>query len=103
LLLLNITTIEQVRLFSLFSSLIGTDACLFYQIRNQAHKTLVPGPAPPNPFSHGTWRRNLLQVLCRPVGFSALDAHGLATQDEREVNPGLGHKEQGGKERRIDG
>ncbi|KAJ7343394.1 DHHC palmitoyltransferase-domain-containing protein [Mycena albidolilacea] len=83
LLLLNITTIEQ--------------------IRNQAHKTLVPGPAPPNPFSHGTWRRNLLQVLCRPVGFSALDAHGLATQDEREVNPGLGHKEQGGKERRIDG
>ncbi|KAJ7741556.1 DHHC palmitoyltransferase-domain-containing protein [Mycena maculata] len=68
LLLLNVTTIEQ--------------------IRNQAHKSLVPGPAPPNPFSHGSWRRNLLAVLCRPVGFSWLDAAGEATQDEREVNPG---------------
>ncbi|KAJ7510016.1 DHHC palmitoyltransferase-domain-containing protein [Mycena galericulata] len=68
LLLLNVTTIEQ--------------------IRNQAHKTLIPGPAPPNPFSHGSWRRNLLAVLCRPVGFSWLDAAAVATQDEREVNPG---------------
>ncbi|KAJ6497002.1 DHHC palmitoyltransferase-domain-containing protein [Mycena vitilis] len=76
LLLLNVTTIEQ--------------------IRNQAHKTLVPGPAPPNPFSHGNWRRNLLAVLCRPVGYSWLDAPGFATQDEREVNPGF----VGGKERR---
>ncbi|KAJ6547712.1 DHHC palmitoyltransferase-domain-containing protein [Mycena capillaripes] len=68
LLLQNVTTIEQ--------------------IRNQAHKTLVPGPAPPNPFSHGNWRRNLLAVLCRPVSYSYLDAPGNATQDEREVNPG---------------
>ncbi|KAJ7273269.1 hypothetical protein C8J57DRAFT_1317350 [Mycena rebaudengoi] len=75
LLLLNVTTIEQ--------------------IRNQAHKSLIPGPAPPNPFSHGTWRRNLLQVLCRPVGYSWLDGSAFATQDEREVNPGCS-KEFGG-------
>ncbi|THU82612.1 zf-DHHC-domain-containing protein [Dendrothele bispora CBS 962.96] len=67
LLVLNITTIEQ--------------------IRNQAHKTLVPGPAPPNPFSHGTWRRNALAVLCRPQGYSWLDPSGIATEDKREVNP----------------
>ncbi|KAF5373557.1 hypothetical protein D9758_000693 [Tetrapyrgos nigripes] len=69
LLVLNITTIEQ--------------------IRNQAHKTLVPGPAPPNPFSHGTWRRNVLAVLCRPQGYSWLDFAGVATEDKREVNPKL--------------
>ncbi|KAJ7449951.1 DHHC palmitoyltransferase-domain-containing protein [Mycena latifolia] len=69
LLLLNVTTIEQ--------------------IRNQAHKSLVPGPAPANPFSHGSWRKNLLAVLCRPVGASWLDGAAFATQDEREVNPGL--------------
>lgn len=70
LLLLNVTTIEQ--------------------IRNQAHKTLVPGAPPPNPFSHGNWRRNLLAVLCRPVGYSWLDAAGVAVEDRREVNPGFG-------------
>ncbi|KAF7338177.1 Palmitoyltransferase [Mycena venus] len=80
LLLLNVTTIEQ--------------------IRNQAHKSLVPGPAPPNPFSHGSWRRNLLQVLCRPVGYSWLDAPGFATQDERDVNPGFIQRG-GGKERQV--
>ncbi|KDR73618.1 hypothetical protein GALMADRAFT_228060 [Galerina marginata CBS 339.88] len=69
LLLLNITTIEQ--------------------IRNQAHKTLIPGPAPPNPFSHGNWKRNLLAVLCRPQGYSWLDASGVVTEDKREINPGL--------------
>uniref|UniRef100_A0A8H7Y158 protein S-acyltransferase n=1 Tax=Psilocybe cubensis TaxID=181762 RepID=A0A8H7Y158_PSICU len=69
LLLLNITTIEQ--------------------IRNQAHKTLIPGPPPPNPFSHGSWKRNLLAVLCRPQGFSWLDAAAPVTEDKREVNPGL--------------
>ncbi|KAJ7097794.1 DHHC palmitoyltransferase-domain-containing protein [Mycena belliarum] len=72
LLLLNVTTIEQ--------------------IRNQAHKSLVPGPAPPNPFSHGSWRRNLLAVLCRPVGASWLDGASYVTQDEREANPGLVRK-----------
>ncbi|KAJ3757281.1 DHHC palmitoyltransferase-domain-containing protein [Lentinula raphanica] len=68
LLFLNITTIEQ--------------------IRNQAHKTLVPGPAPPNPFSHGTWRRNIMAVLCRPPGYSWLDPSAIATEDRREINPG---------------
>ncbi|KAF7294816.1 Palmitoyltransferase [Mycena indigotica] len=69
LLLLNITTLEQ--------------------IRNQAHKTLVPGSAPLNPFSHGSFRKNLLAVLCRPIGYSWLNGHAFAVQDEREVNPGL--------------
>ncbi|EIN07178.1 zf-DHHC-domain-containing protein [Punctularia strigosozonata HHB-11173 SS5] len=69
LLLLNVTTIEQ--------------------IRNQAHKTLVPGPPPPNPFSHGSMRKNFVNVLCRPTGYSWLDANGTATVDQRKVNPGL--------------
>jgi len=71
LLLLNITTIEQ--------------------IRNQAHKSLVPGPPPPNPFSHGNWRRNLLAVLCRPQGYSSLDGAGIVVEDKRDVNPGMVH------------
>lgn len=45
--------------------------------------------APPNPFSHGNWRRNLLYVLCRPSGYSWLDFRAVATEDKREVNPGL--------------
>ncbi|KAF8212081.1 DHHC palmitoyltransferase-domain-containing protein [Mycena galopus ATCC 62051] len=75
-----------------------------------------PRPRPAQPFSHGTWRKNLLQVLCRPVGYSWLDAAGDATQDTREVNPGFvsqrtgarGSGEYGytggvgGKERRIE-
>jgi palmitoyltransferase ZDHHC9/14/18 len=70
LLLLNITTIEQ--------------------IRNQAQKTLVSElPLPPNPFTHGSWRRNLLNVLCRPAGYSWLDAHAIATEDRRMVNPAV--------------
>lgn len=69
LLLLNITTIEQ--------------------IRNQAHKSLIPDAPPPNPFSHGNWRRNLFNVLCRPAGYSWLDASAIATEDKREINPGL--------------
>ena len=55
----------------------------------QAHKSLVPGPAPPNPFSHGSWRRNLLYVLCRTPGYSWLDFSSVAIDDKREVNPGL--------------
>ncbi|KAL4254045.1 Palmitoyltransferase [Abortiporus biennis] len=69
LLLLNVTTIEQ--------------------IRSQAHKSLDVGPPPPNPFSHGSWRKNLYYVLCRPGGYSWLDPRGIATQDKREINPGL--------------
>ncbi|KAF8891277.1 DHHC palmitoyltransferase-domain-containing protein [Infundibulicybe gibba] len=73
LLLLNVTTIEQ--------------------IRNQAYKSKEGqdqdiGP-PPNPFSHGNWRRNVLAVLCRPAGSSWLDARGVVTEDRREVNPGM--------------
>ncbi|KAF8921062.1 DHHC palmitoyltransferase-domain-containing protein, partial [Mucidula mucida] len=70
LLLLNTTTIEQ--------------------IRNQAHKSLTSGPAPPNPFSHGTWRRNVMAILCRPRGYSWLDPTGKVTDDMRTVNPGIG-------------
>ncbi|KAG5645590.1 hypothetical protein DXG03_005728 [Asterophora parasitica] len=71
LLMLNVTTIEQ--------------------IRNQAHKSIdYPGASkPPNPFSHGTRRRNFVSVLCRPQGFSWLEAHAVATNDMREVNPGM--------------
>lgn len=28
-------------------------------------------------------------MLCRPPGYSWLDARGIATEDKREVNPGL--------------
>ncbi|TFK30158.1 hypothetical protein FA15DRAFT_690792 [Coprinopsis marcescibilis] len=69
LLLLNVTTIEQ--------------------IRNQAHKTLGAGPPPPNPFSHGSWRKNFVAVLCRPQTLSWLNASGIATEDRREINPGM--------------
>lgn len=70
LLLLNVTTIEQ--------------------IRNQAHKSLAVGPAPPNPFSHGSWRRNFVGTLCRPQGYSWLDGSAVAVEDRRGVNPGFG-------------
>ncbi|KAH7889629.1 DHHC palmitoyltransferase-domain-containing protein [Phlebopus sp. FC_14] len=82
LLLLNITTIEQ--------------------IRNQAHKTLVPGAAPPNPFTYGSWRSNLAEILCRPAGFSWLDARALVTEDKRRVNPGLDDVGLGWEEERAE-
>ncbi|KAG6860596.1 hypothetical protein C0995_009486 [Termitomyces sp. Mi166 len=71
LLLLNVTTIEM--------------------IRNQAHKSVaIPGtPKPSNPFSHGAWTRNIVAILCRPRGYSWLQAHEVATEDLREVNPGM--------------
>ena len=59
------------------------------QIRNQAHKSLGAGPAPPNPFSHGSWRKNVVYMLCRPTGYSWPDFGAVATEDRREVNPGL--------------
>lgn len=76
-------------LFDLMAFIDRSSVSSFKQIRNQAHKTLTSGPTPPNPFSHGNWRRNLFYVLCRPVGYSWLDASGLATEDKREINPGL--------------
>ncbi|KAH9930724.1 DHHC palmitoyltransferase-domain-containing protein [Fomitopsis serialis] len=65
-------------------------ALLLYhsRIRNQAHKSLFPGPAPVNPFSHGSWRRNLVYVLSRPAGYSWLDAAAVATEDRRETHNG---------------
>ncbi|KAJ7021676.1 DHHC palmitoyltransferase-domain-containing protein [Mycena alexandri] len=75
-------------LLSYHVRLLLLDVTTLEQIRNQAHKTLVPGPAPPNPYTHGSWHKNLVAVLCRPVGSSWLDAGGWATQDDREVNPG---------------
>lgn len=69
--------------------LLVLNATTIEQIRNQAHKTLVSGPAPPNPFSHGTWRYNLAYVLCRPAGLSWLDATSVATEDKRAINPGM--------------
>ncbi|KZV63448.1 zf-DHHC-domain-containing protein [Peniophora sp. CONT] len=76
LLLLNITTIEQIRV--------------------TAHKRLVPNAAaPPNPFSHGGWRRNLAAVLCRPPGMSWIDLPGVATEDRRAINPAYAGAEDG--------
>lgn len=68
LLLLNLTTIEQ--------------------IRNSAHKSLVRGPPPPNPFALEKWTENGREMLCRPRGPTWLDASGYATQDDRLINPG---------------
>ncbi|THH09362.1 hypothetical protein EW145_g2079 [Phellinidium pouzarii] len=68
LLLLNLTTIEQ--------------------IRNSAHKSLASGPPPPNPFALGNWRHNLAEMLCRTQGMSWLAAAEIATEDKREPNPG---------------
>ena len=59
------------------------------QIRAQAHKMVGEGAAPPNPFSHGSWRRNAVYMLCRPTGYSWLDFAAAATDDKRAVNPGL--------------
>ncbi|KAH8117445.1 DHHC palmitoyltransferase-domain-containing protein [Phellopilus nigrolimitatus] len=78
LLLLNLTTIEQ--------------------IRNSAHKTLVDSPAPPNPFALGNWRHNLAEMLCRAQGMSWLEAAEIATEDRREPNPGAEIEEATGKE-----
>lgn len=30
-----------------------------------------------------------MEVLCRPAGFSWLDAHAPVTEDKRRINPGL--------------
>ncbi|KAG8904079.1 Eukaryotic peptide chain release factor GTP-binding subunit [Tulasnella sp. 403] len=69
LLLLNITTIEQVR--------------------NQAHHKLTNAPTPPNPFTIGRWYHNVAYLLCRPPGYSWVDLPGYAMHDTRKVNPGF--------------
>jgi palmitoyltransferase ZDHHC9/14/18 len=60
----------------------------FAQIRNSAHKTIVRGPLPPNPFAQQSWKRNVVELLCRPEGSSWLNGTGIATVDKREANPG---------------
>ena len=37
-----------------------------------------------------------MYVLCRPEGYSWLDPAGVATEDRREVNPGLLRDAEGG-------
>ncbi|KAG8834385.1 Eukaryotic peptide chain release factor GTP-binding subunit [Serendipita sp. 400] len=68
LMLLNITTIEQVR--------------------NQAHRSLIPGPLPANPFTLNRWYRNLGHLMCRPVTLSYIEATELIKHDHRLPNPG---------------
>ncbi|KAG9047878.1 Eukaryotic peptide chain release factor GTP-binding subunit [Tulasnella sp. UAMH 9824] len=66
LLLLNITTIEQVR--------------------NQAHRKLTNAPTPPNPFTIGRWWHNVAYLLCRPAGYSWVDLPGYSMSDTRKVS-----------------
>lgn len=68
LMLLNITTIEQVR--------------------NQAHRSLIPGPLPANPFTLNRWYRNLGYLMCRPVTYSYIEGPALVKHDHRLPNPG---------------
>jgi palmitoyltransferase ZDHHC9/14/18 len=70
LMLLNITTIEQVR--------------------NQAHRSIIPGPLPPNAFTLGKWYRNLAYLMCRPVTYSWIEADAYVMHDQRLPNPGYG-------------
>lgn len=70
LMLLNITTIEQVR--------------------NQAHRSIIPGPLPPNAFTLGRWYRNLAYLMCRPVTYSWIEANAYVMHDQRLPNPGYG-------------
>ena len=76
-------------LFAYHFRLLMLNSTTIEQIRNQAHKSIDPdGEKPKNPFSHGTRRRNIAAVLCRPGGFSWLDPKAIATEDRRAVNPG---------------
>ncbi|KAG8881232.1 Eukaryotic peptide chain release factor GTP-binding subunit [Tulasnella sp. 332] len=70
LLLLNVTTIEQVR--------------------QQAHRKLTKSStALPNPFSIGQWYHNLAYLLFRPAGYDWVDMSGISLHDTRKVNPGF--------------
>ncbi len=68
LILLNITTIEQVR--------------------SKAHAIVAPGEAPRNPFSFGSWKRNASWVFCHPAGYSWIEPSAFAEEDARVINPG---------------
>jgi len=69
LLLLNITTIEQVR--------------------DQAHRKLTRAAPSPNPFSIGRWYHNFALQLFRPPGYDWVDLSGIAMHDTRKINPGF--------------
>ena len=86
LLLFNITTIEQVRWSVLLDFILFMRCDL--QVRNKFHATLVPGPAPPNPFALGRWYRNVAYLLCRPAGYTWIEASAVKMLDKREINPG---------------
>lgn len=78
-----------VALFSYHVRLVLLNQTTIEQIRNKAHKSLDPkAPPPPNPFG-SNWQRNVATVLCRPRGYSWLDAHDVQVEDKREVNPGM--------------
>lgn len=69
LIILNITTIEQVR--------------------SQARNTLAPAESHSNPFTLGRWTRNIAYTFCRPAGYSWIQADEVAMEDRRIVNPGI--------------
>ncbi|GJJ12583.1 hypothetical protein Clacol_006826 [Clathrus columnatus] len=70
LLLLNITTIEQ--------------------LRNKYERQISEGPPQPmyNPFSFGKWYRNVAYLLCRPEGSTWIEASAIKLDDQRQINPG---------------
>lgn len=74
LVLLNITTIEQVRTAAAQSSVPG--------------ETRGPEEYYTNPFTLG-WRKNVAYMLCRPAGYSWIEADQPAMEDRRLVNPGV--------------
>ncbi|KAL1693316.1 DHHC palmitoyltransferase-domain-containing protein [Schizophyllum commune] len=78
-----------VALLSYHVRLVFLNQTTIEQIRNKAHKSVDPqAPLPPNPFG-SNWRRNIATVLCRPRGYSWIEAHEVQVEDKREINPGL--------------
>ncbi len=59
------------------------------QIRSSASKSLMPTSRPQaNPFSYGSFWRNVAHSLCRPQFATWIDPHGLVEEDTRQPNPG---------------
>ena len=36
----------------------------------------------------------MVYMLCRPTGYSWLDARAIATEDKRQINPGFDHEDE---------
>lgn len=36
----------------------------------------------------------MVYMLCRPTGYSWLDARAIATEDKRQINPGFVHEDE---------